>query len=282
MNQIETTRSALENVAVINATEFPGFRHSMPQKEIREGRYLLRFARTRRELDAALKLRFEVFNLELGEGLQSSFETGRDMDEFDEACHHLIVLDTRNDEVVGTYRMQTSEMAAARGFYSEGEYDLSNFPPAVLRDSVELGRASIAKAHRNTQALFLLWKGLALYLAHNRKRYLFGCCSLTSQDEREGLGVLKLLEQGGHVSANLWADARDGFECAVEDSTADSPQETTIPKLFRTYLRFGAKVCGPPAIDRRFKTIDFLVLFDVYEMDSQTRRNFFGLEPKSL
>jgi putative hemolysin len=276
MNQIELIHSAIENIAVMNASPFPGFRHQIPQKEIREGRYLLRFAQSRAELDAALKMRFEVFNLELGEGLQSSFQTGRDMDEYDETCHHLIAIDAQSDEVIGTYRMQTREMAAAKGFYSESEYDLSTFPSAVLRDSVELGRASIVKAHRNTQALFLLWKGLAAYMAHNRKRYLFGCCSLTSQDEREGLRVLRLLEQNGHMSESLRANARKGFECVAEDSMVDTDEEATIPKLFRTYLRFGAKVCSAPAIDRRFKTIDFLVLFDAYNMDAQTRRIFFG------
>ncbi|HYP27347.1 MAG TPA: GNAT family N-acetyltransferase [Blastocatellia bacterium] len=73
-------------------------------------------------MDAALRLRFEVFNLELGEGLESSFQTGRDSDEFDETCHHLVVYETARGEVVGTYRMQTSEMArAARGLYSAGQ-----------------------------------------------------------------------------------------------------------------------------------------------------------------
>src|SRR4029079_18828429 len=164
------------------------------------------------------------------------FQTGRDMDEYDETCHHLIVFDTQSDEAIGNYRMQTGEMPAAKRLYSAREYYLSTFPAAVLRDSVELGRASIAKANRNTQALFLLWKGLAAYLSHNRKRYLFGCCSLTSQDEREGLRVLKLLEQNGHLSESLRASAREGFECAAEDSMTDSDgKEATIPKLFRTY-----------------------------------------------
>jgi putative hemolysin len=277
MNRMEFLRDAVENVAVINARTFPAFRHSLPQGEIREGRYVVGFARTRRELDAVLKLRFEVFNLELGEGLAASFQTGRDTDEFDETCHHLMVLDDLEGEVVGTYRMQTGEMAmASSGYYSEGEYDLSSFPPEVLRDSVELGRACIAKAHRNTQVLFLLWKGLAAYLSHNRKRYLFGCCSLTSQDANEGLRVLKLLEEGNQLHTTLRAGTRKGFECVAGDSIASAAPDACIPKLFRTYLRFGAKVCSPPAIDRRFKTIDFLVLFDVYNMDAATRRVFFG------
>ena len=52
-------------------------------EEITKGRYVVRFARTSEEVEAALKLRFEVFNLELGGGLASSFLTGRDRDELD-------------------------------------------------------------------------------------------------------------------------------------------------------------------------------------------------------
>ena len=36
-----------------------------------------------------------------------------------------------------------------------------------------------------------------------------------------------------------------------------------IPKLLRASLAVGAKICGPPAIDREFKTIDFLTLLDL-------------------
>ena len=50
---------------------------------------------------------------------------------------------------------------------------------------------------------------------------------------------------------------------------------TMQPRLFRTYLRYGAKVCSPPAIDRRFKTIDFLVLFDIARMSERAVQMFF-------
>jgi putative hemolysin len=48
-----------------------------------------------------------------------------------------------------------------------------------------------------------------------------------------------------------------------------------IPKLFATYLGIGARVCSTPAIDRRFKTIDFFVVLDIHQMDERTRRLFF-------
>jgi putative hemolysin len=257
--------------------EYPRFRDSLPSVELREGRYLLRFATSHEDLDEILKLRFEVFNLELGEGLEASFLTGRDLDDYDQGCHHLMVIEEASGEVVGTYRVQTSAMAAAaKGFYSAVEFDLSHLPPEALEDAVELGRACIARPHRNTQALFLLWKGLAAYVAHNRKRFLFGCCSLTGQDAREAKLVMDLLEREGRLHANFYAPPRPEFECYPPGFEAPEPFEVKLPKLFRAYLRFGAKVCGPPAIDRAFKTIDYLVIFDVFTLDSELRRIFFG------
>lgn len=277
MNTLERSNSTHETLAVIEpGAAYPVFTHALPQTEIREGRYNARFARTRDELDAVLKLRFEVFNLELGEGLESSFLTSRDQDEFDHVCHHLVVEDTESGRIVGTYRMQTAEMAAAgRGFYSANEFDLSLLPGGVLDDSVELGRACVAGDHRSAHVLFLLWRGLASYVAHNRKRYLFGCCSLTSQDEGEGLRVMELLERGGHCHSSFSVVPRPGLGC--RRVLADSPgKPASVPKLFRIYMHYGAKVCGPPAIDRQFKTIDFLVLFDALEIDAQVRKMFFG------
>jgi len=71
--------------------------------ELRQGPYLARFASTRSEIDSALRLRFEVFNLELDEGLPNAFTSGRDTDEFDRVCDHLIVDHLPTGRVVGTY-----------------------------------------------------------------------------------------------------------------------------------------------------------------------------------
>ena len=277
MNGLNVSSALAENSALFGAQGFLIQPESIPPIEIVEGHYIVRIARTPEEIDAALKLRFEVFNLELGEGLASSLETGRDADEFDPICHHLIVLDGNDNKVVGTYRCQTGEMAATKGFYSAGEFDLSQIPSDILLDAVELGRACVSRSHRNTQVLFLLWKGLAAYVAYSRKRYLFGCCSLTSQDEGEGRRVFEMLKVSGHLHPSFRVLPRPGFECDASSLDIDEATEVNIPKLFRIYLRFGAQVCGPPAIDRLFKTIDFLVLFDIEKMSEQWRRVFFGV-----
>jgi len=42
-----------------------------------------------------------------------------------------------------------------------------------------------------------------------------------------------------------------------------SDEGAKIPKLLRAYLTIGARICGPPAMDREFGTIDFLTLLDL-------------------
>ena len=255
---------------------YPTFLANLPSVEFREGNYSLRFISSNAELDDVLRLRFEIFNLELGEGLDSSFLTGRDRDEFDATCHHLAVYHS-DGQVVGTYRIQTSAMAAtSAGFYSAREFDLSGLSAEIVDQSVELGRACIAPAHRNTQVLFLLWKGLASYVRHNGKRFLFGCCSLSSQDADEGACVYRELDAQGLLHPEVFIQPQPDFDCCAAAVGEFRGERGPLPRLFRTYLRFGAKICGPPAIDRQFRTIDFLVLFDVAAMDGASHRLFFG------
>lgn len=241
---------------------------------LREGRYELDFARTSDEVEAVLRLRFEVFNLELGEGLDSSYATGRDEDPFDAVCHHLIIRDIESGDVVGSYRMQTAEMAARNiGFYSDTEYDLSILPPEVIGQAMEIGRACVAAAHRSIRVLFLLWKGLGLYGTVNEKRYLFGCSSVKTQDPQLALRLLEYLRQQGHVHSEIEVPTRAGFECP-RNGPVQPCDGDALPDLFRIYLHHGAKICSSPAIDREFKTVDFLMLFDVHDMPKRMVSNF--------
>lgn len=248
--------------------------------ELDEGVHRVRFARDEADLERVLRLRFDVFNAELGEGLESSWASGLDEDEFDRGCHHLM-LEHANGELVGTYRMQTAEMArAGSGFYCDQEFELSHLPDDVLAGAVELGRACIARAHRNGLALFALWRGLASYLSWSRKRYLFGCCSLSSQDPRDGAAMLARLTREGRVSRELAVVPRPSHACPITDE--DAAHALEVPRLFGTYLRYGAEACGPPAIDRAFGTIDFLIVLDLASVKRRVRRLFFAGLPDPL
>jgi len=237
------------------------------------GDYLLRFARDQRDLDAVCRLRFEVYNLELNEGLDASYRTHRDVDEFDAQCHHLIVERRSTGQAVGTYRIQTGSMASLRlGFYSAQEFDLSAFPEDFTNRCVEVGRACIHREHRNGRVLQLLWKGLARYMDWNGKRYLFGCCSLTSQDPAEGIALFRHLAALDLMHPSLRALPLPEYLCETGPIAVLDAVRPEIPRLFQGYLNLGGLVCGEPALDRRFKTIDFLVMVDTNEMPAGVYR----------
>jgi putative hemolysin len=219
---------------------------------------------------AAFRLRFVVFNLELNEGLEASYATGHDTDEFDRICDHLVVEHLNTRKIVGTYRLQTGAMAAANaGFYSGREFDFS--PYERLGNSViELGRACVDRDHRSTDVLYLLWRGIAQYAMSHGGRYLIGCSSLTSQDPAHGTAVYESMREY-LAPPQLRTTPLPSF--AMPSTSRDNASEK-VPKLLRAYLAVGAKICGPPAIDREFKTIDFLTLMDLKTLHPRVRARF--------
>ena len=238
--------------------------------------------------DAACRLRFRVFNIELGEGLESSYETGMDSDQFDLFCEHLLVEDKGCRRIVGTYRMQSGESAGRNlGYYSAQEFDLAPYEP--LRAGIlELGRASIDREHRTPEVLTLLWRGIAQYATDMGLRYLIGCSSLNSQDPAEGWQMYGQLEQY-RVPAEFETVPTSDYACPCaqegrqtqqsgqqesESTPTPAPEAVKIPKLLKTYLAIGARIAAPPAWDREFGTIDFLTLLDL-KMISQSARNRF-------
>lgn len=247
----------------------------VPALPAQSGTYRLEFVQDANGLDAVQRLRYQVFNLELNEGLEHSHETGRDQDRFDAHCHHLLVRESATGEVVGTYRMQTGAMAAAgEGFYAATEFDLTGLPPAVLQSGLEIGRACIARDHRNLKVLYLLWQGLGRYLSHNRLGFLFGCCSLTSQDPQEATRVYRKLEANGQLDDRCRISPLPALACLVAEP---KPGPAHIPRLMRAYLSLGATICSEPAIDRVFGTVDYLALFDLATMSPARLAFFTGL-----
>lgn len=230
------------------------------------GRYRAYVATSHDERRAAYRLRFRVFNLELHEGLESAFVTGEDRDEFDAVCDHIIVEDAFTGNVVGTYRLQTGTSAARNlGYYSAREFDFTPYEP-LRSQIVELGRACIHPEHRRYEVLMLLWKAIIRYACDHRGRYLIGCCSLNSQDHATGSAVYRNLASA-LAPEGLRTSPRGDYRFELPDCR----QEVRPPKLLRAYLSLGANICGEPAIDQEFRTIDFLTLMDLNNLAPSVR-----------
>ena len=239
--------------------------------EISRANYRVRLANDSTGIRAAQLLRFIVFNLELREGLEQSYATCLDADAFDEFCDHLLVENLETGEVVGTYRLQTGLTAAKKlGYYSAQEFDFAPYEQ-FRGQMLELGRACVHVQHRNLVVLSLLWKGIAAYAARHGCRYLIGCSSLTSQDPSAGLAAYRKMEP--HLAAPEWRTLPlPAFACV--SSVVVSPPK--IPKLLAAYLSLGAKICGPPALDHQFKTIDFLTFMDLNSASAKTTARYMS------
>jgi len=245
---------------------------------LKNNRYTIRFARNREEITAALRLRFNVFNLELGEGLQESYKSKMDLDKYDDQCNHLIVIENDSGKVIGTYRMQSSDQALkGEGFYTSDEFYLNQLPDRILKNAVELGRACIAKEHRSGRVLYMLWRGMAAYVQAMKKRYLFGCCSVTSQDPYLGCSIETYLRENNYYHSKYYVDVKKEFACKTLDEKSINKIESTdeLPTLFKLYLELGTLVCSPPALDKNFKTIDFLILLDICRLNEKSKALFF-------
>ena len=229
-------------------------------------------AQSANDLVECQRLRYMVFNLELGEGLSTSDRSGLDIDPFDSFCDHLMVRDLESGKLVGTYRLQTGEVARRNlGYYGNQLFDFSVYD-SVRKEMLELGRACVHLDYRNSNVLNMLWKGIAMYAMRCNARYLLGCSSLTSQDENEGTLFYESLKEKYLAAPSLRTLPHPAFQCPSNGTVGEI---SAPPRLFRAYLDVSGRICGPPAIDREFKTIDFLTLVDLQQIPPRVRARFF-------
>jgi putative hemolysin len=108
-------------------------------------------------------------------------------------------------------------------------------------------------------------------------RYLIGCSSLNSAEPQQGWQMYHQLENY-RAEENLQTRPVDAFLCpaAKPSSPANSSEITKAPKLLKTYLAIGARICSAPAWDREFGTIDFLTLMDLRSITNSARNRFLA------
>jgi L-ornithine Nalpha-acyltransferase len=218
------------------------------------------------EIERAQRLRFQVFNIELNKGLKSSYERGLDVDEFDPFCDHLLVRDLKSGDVVGTYRLLRGSTARQHiGFYSEKEFDLSRIK-LLDGELMELGRSCARKDFRDRALIPLMWEAIAEQVKKHQVRYLFGCGSLYTTEVGEVSAMFSMLKNKYYAPDAYRVFPLEGgrFKDLADDAWISDEQALfqKLPSLIKGYLRIGALVCGPPALDAEFGTADFFLLLD--------------------
>jgi len=189
---------------------------------------------------------------------------GLDIDAFDEHCDHLVVREDETGEIVGCYRMLPPDRVADAGMlYSETEFDLRNLAP--LRSSlVETGRSCVHPDHRTGAVVSLVWAGIARYMLLSGHSWL----------------------DGGTLAAGVWNTVRHKHFAPPEYQVrplrpwaaagVEAPKRVVMPPLLKGYLRLGAWVCGPPAVDTDFGVADLFVLLGLHKIDQRYLSYFLG------
>ena len=238
-------------------------------------KFLIKTVENGYELEKALNLRHEVFYEEL---LNRKAFLNIDVDKFDFMCDHLIIVDKRTENVAGTYRLISSTYSDR--FYSETEFFIQNLKN-VKGNKLELGRACVHRDYRNGIAIALLWKGISEYMKKVDAKYLFGCSSVNTTNIIEISLIYRYLKELYSSSEDFRVYPKGAYMIEQINQYLDTFQrlnvkmeksEELVPPLLQSYLKAGAKICGAPALDRKFRCADFLTILDVELLSSSFER----------
>jgi putative hemolysin len=236
------------------------------------------------DVRAAQRLRYEVFADEMGAQLPPDAQNHRlDRDRFDAYCDHLLVRAVggdRNGMLLGTYRVLSPSAARrAGGFYTDTEFDLSPLRD-LRRSAVELGRSCVHPDWRSGGVIMALWAALGQYMVRHRLDTMIGCASISlKHGPALATDVWQNLRHRHLVDARWQVRPRCPLPVAADARRAPPPGAGFVadtPPLIKGYLRCGAVLLGPPAMDTAFNTADLPIMLRLDELAPRYRKHFLG------
>ncbi|MGH1440317.1 MAG: GNAT family N-acetyltransferase [Cellvibrionaceae bacterium] len=267
--------SAIESISLPDRFSF--LESLIIQPATKAGPYEVRFARDADEVRAAQALRYSVFYKEKqGNPTQEMIAAERDIDEWDEAGFHVIVLDTRAEEqpkVVGTLRLFFNEcLQPGQHFYTEETFDLSKLHNFYGR-SLELSRFCVDPNGRGGVILMLIWKYAMSFLQDNQIDVMFGCASFAGTDVDTHAPILNYLYQHHLAPESLRPQPKTDdyidLNAMYEPDAAWSEAQKSVPTLLRGYLKLGAKISDAAIIDHAFNTVYVSIYVETKNMLQQ-------------
>ena len=239
-------------------------------------KFIVKFAQTEQEKMQTYKLRYNELILEYRP--DNVIESGYDITPYDEYAKLAICIDTEINQVVGCYRIITSDtLPKDKTFVSEGEFDIS-----LLKNSgesiAELSRAVIKKEYRGSMVLMLLLRFVIGYIKQNGYRFIIGEASFYGTDK------MALQKEISYIAYNHYNPEYD-IGCLDKNQVEILPRESldereikrSLPPLIRAYVSFGAFLSKQTFCDYEFGSIDTFVLLDSKNCNDKYINKFLGL-----
>lgn len=219
-----------------------------------------------------------------------------DLDRFDLHYLHLLLWNSRKQEIAGAYRLAiTDDVVRERGI--EGLYTatLFRYGSEFLRQigpAIELGRSFIrAEYQRSFSPLLLLWKGIGRFVAdHAECKCLFGPVSISNQYRTVSRDlIIRFFERSG--SMETWSGlvrARNApprskvIELCTDFEDLSSivadlePTRSGVPVLLRQYVKLGGRLLSFN-VDPEFSgVLDGLMLVDLRHTETRLLERYLG------
>ncbi|MFZ4125566.1 MAG: GNAT family N-acetyltransferase [Rickettsiales bacterium] len=233
-----------------------------------QGNLVVRLAESEAEVHAAQRLRYRVFCEEMGASANQEVRTQkRDFDQYDPACHHVLVIDNSrsgDEKIVGTYRLLTrTNMKQIGNFYTQGEYNIDKLI-AHQGEIMELGRSCVEIPYRTRPVIQLLWKGIGAFVSAKDIKLLFGCASFAGTDPKAHQLALAYLHHFHLAPEDIRPRALDQYYTNINLMAKEAIDPRTalnqLPTLIKGYLRLGGHIGDGAVVDYAFNTTDVSIV----------------------
>lgn len=232
---------------------------------IERGKYRTQLASTKTELTACQALRMRAFQ----------GKPGRDSDQFDPHCLHVMIIEADLGRLVGTFRLREfnggQDIAQS---YSAQFYDLSRLEP-FIGNIVEMGRFCVDPAINDPEILRVAWGAITRYVDDSNVAMLFGCSSFAGTDPHAYADTFALLALK-HPAPDQWrpipkANANFPFSQITTKPDLKTAMKF-MPPLLRSYLVIGGWVSDHAVIDHDLNTLHVFTALEIAAIPPARKR----------
>ncbi|MEI6647021.1 MAG: lysophospholipid acyltransferase family protein [bacterium] len=233
-----------------------------------------------------------------------------DLDKFDPYYMHLVMWNVARKEIAGSYRLGLSdkiiEAHGVKGLYTNTLFNFDMRLMEKLPPLIEMGRSFIRLEYQKAYtSLFLLWRGIAMFIAHNPKyRAMFGPVSITNEYREASRCMILASMRQTCMDDDLavWVKPKfpphppqrsewclpeyrfllNDFEHVADYVSEIEPDGKDIPVLLRQYLKLGGRLLSFNLDPDFSSVVDGLIVVDLARTPLKTLRRYMGNEAEAF
>lgn len=234
--------------------------------------FIVKLAETEEEYRGLYKLRYFDLLRNYNSSIQNDQE--EDKDEYDKYCDHLIIIDSDNNEVVGTYRLiKKSHLSVLKTFLTESEFDLT---PLKNYEVLEVGRAVVKEEYRSSSIISLLWKAVIKYAIAEKVDYMVGTASFHGIDPTPYEDTFSYLYNNylSSIEERCYVNKESSYPLNLKPEYDLEQAKKNLPSLIKGYLNLGASIGDGVFIDKDFNSLDVLIVLKISNISQRYLNRF--------